>query len=396
MQFLSSKVFGAMLLIAGCCIGAGMLGLPLVSLEAGYLPTIVMFVVSWLFMASTGLLVLEVNLRCGEGTNLMTMAERVLGRPAKYLVAFLFAFLFYCLILAYIAGTGAILEESFYIPKAIGSLSAALLFGYVIYRGTRHVDTLNRLFIAGLAVGYVLLIFLGISSITIENLKYMNWSYAAPVLPAMIISFGYHNLIPSLNTYLKGNVKGLRTAILMGSFIPLIVYLIWEFVFLGSVESNEECIQAVKNGAMVTELFRRCTDSVLALQAMQIFSFFAIVTSLLTVALSFVDFLMDGLKLRHNSPNRALSCSLVLVPPLLFSFAYSNIFLTALNYAGAFGAVILFGILPVIMVWKGRYIDHDKTEEQLPGGKFLLSCLALLALFIFFMQLKLELWGIGP
>lgn len=388
-----SKVFGAILLIAGCCIGAGMLGLPLVSLEAGYIPTVAMFVVSWLFMAATGLLVLEVNLRCGEGANLMTMAGRVLGKPAKYLVAFLFAFLFYCLILAYIAGTGAILEDSLYIPKILGSTAATVLFACVIYLGTKEVDTLNRLFIIGLLIGYVMLLFLGASSIDFINLKQMNWSFAAPVLPAMIISFGYHNLIPSLSVYLKGDVKGLRRAILIGSLIPLVIYLLWEFVFLGAVPNQEKNIQAIKNGAMVTELFRNGTDSKLALQAMQIFSFFAIVTSLLTVALSFVDFLIDGLSMKHDKSSRALSASLVLFPPLLFSFIYPNIFLKALNYAGAFGAVILFGVLPVIMVWKGRYIDFDATEKQLPGGRLLLICLGLFSLFVFAMQLYQEIGG---
>ncbi|KAF3361838.1 Tyrosine-specific transport protein 1 [Chlamydiales bacterium STE3] len=386
-----SKVFGAVLLISGCCIGAGMLGLPLVSLEAGYIPTLLMFGFSWAFMASTGLLVLEINLRCGEGSNLMSMAETVLGKGAKYLVAILFAFLFYCLILAYISGTGALLEEIFSLPKWMGSLSICLLFGFIIYLGTRQVDTINRLFIFGLAVGYLSLIFLGISSVTIDNLKHIGWSYAVPVLPAMIISFGYHNLIPSLNTYLKGNVAGLRTAILIGSLIPLIVYLMWEFVFLGTVAHNSESVDAIKNGSMVTELFRTGSGSSLSVYAMQIFSFFAIITSLLTVAMSFVDFLIDGLRLKATQSHRALSCILVLLPPLFFSFFCANIFLTALNYAGAFGAVILFGILPVIMVWKGRYIDAVSRNEQLPGGKATLFFLAIFALFIFTMQLKIEL-----
>lgn len=343
-------------------------------------------------MASTGLLVLEVNVRCGEGTNLMSMAETVLGKWAKYLVAFLFAFLFYCLILAYIAGTGSILEESFDLNRTLGSVLTVVLFGYAIYKGTREVDFFNRIFFIGLILGYALLVFLGISAISKENLAKMNWSYAAPVLPAMIISFGYHNLIPSLNTYLKGDLPGLRRAILIGSFIPLIVYLVWELVFLGSVPNTAQNLEAIRSGAMVTELFRNGTGSLNAISAMQFFSFFAIVTSLLTVAMSFVDFVIDGLKMEQKRSSRALSCAIVLIPPLLFSLLYPNIFLSALNYAGAFSAVIIFGVLPVIMAWKGRYIDRVQTPKQLPGGKILLASLAVFALFIFFMQLKIELW----
>ncbi|MGK5595579.1 MAG: amino acid permease [Parachlamydiaceae bacterium] len=387
-----SKELGAILLVTGCCIGAGMLGLPLVSLESGFLPSLAMFFISWAFMAATGLLVLEVNVRCGEGTNLMSMAEQVLGKPAKYGVAILFAFLFYCLILAYICGTGALMEEIFFIPRVLGSILAIVLFGAVIYQGTKQVDVLNRIFILGLGGGYLFLIALGLPAISNRHLSHVDWKFALPILPSMIISFGYHNLIPSLNSYLRGNIKSLKIAILLGSFIPLLVYLIWELVFLGTVPFNSDNVQAIKMGCMVTDLFQNGGDSQFALYAMRVFSFFAIVTSLLTVAMSFVDFLIDGMRLKPAHSSRAVGCLFVLLPPLFFSFLYPKIFLTALNYAGAFGAVILFGMLPVMMVWKGRYYDRSHEQEQLPGGKSMLIVLGLFALFIFAMQLKIE-WG---
>ena len=56
------RVLGATLLVAGCCIGAGMLGLPILTALGGFKPTIILFVLCWLFMAGTGLLLLEVNL----------------------------------------------------------------------------------------------------------------------------------------------------------------------------------------------------------------------------------------------------------------------------------------------------------------------------------------------
>ncbi len=59
----SGSVLGGVLLVTGCCIGAGMLGLPVMSALTGFYPTLAMFIVGWLFMAVTGLLLLEVN--CG-------------------------------------------------------------------------------------------------------------------------------------------------------------------------------------------------------------------------------------------------------------------------------------------------------------------------------------------
>lgn len=61
---------------------------------------------------------------------------------------------------------------------------------------------------------------------------------------------------------------------------------------------------------------------------------------------------------------------------------YPNIFLLALSYAGGIGCALLLGLIPVLMVWSGRYrLKLDKTHRQLPGGK---PILVLLALFIFF------------
>ncbi len=77
------SVFGSALLIAGCCIGAAMLGLPVLTALAGFQPSVVMFVIAWLFMTTTGLLLTEVNIAFGDKAGIVTMAERTLGRREK-------------------------------------------------------------------------------------------------------------------------------------------------------------------------------------------------------------------------------------------------------------------------------------------------------------------------
>ena len=89
------SVLGSALLVAGCCVGAGMLGVPVLTASTGFLPSLALFVVVWLFMATTGLLLVEVNLWFGDGAGLVTMAERTLGRAGKIFTWGLFLFLFY-------------------------------------------------------------------------------------------------------------------------------------------------------------------------------------------------------------------------------------------------------------------------------------------------------------
>lgn len=393
----SQRVLGAVLLVAGCCIGAGMLGLPLVTMTAGFLPTVVAFIISWAFMATTGLLLLEANLWFSQGVNLITLAEKTLGKTARTLVLFLFLFLFYCLMVAYLSGGGALISElavqlfGIVLEPYYASIVMVALFGFVVFLGARDVDLVNRFLMAGLAVSYAVLMGLGIPHVKLSGMSEGVWKYAFPALPAMIISFGYHNLVPTLTTYLEGNVRHLRIAILAGSFIPLVIYLLWEGMILGILPKNGELQSAVDAGAMVTSLLRQTVGSSRVVEWMQAFAFFSLLTSFMPVGLSFVDFLADGLKMKKNNRGSLFLVSLVFLPPLIFSYFYPALFLTALNYAGAFGAVVLFGIIPVAMAWKGRYVEMRQGERLVPGGKPVLLLIAGFAGFVFLMQLINEL-----
>ena len=53
-------LFNTISLVAGTTVGAGILALPQVASEAGFLPTTAGLVGSWVFMATTGLLIAEV------------------------------------------------------------------------------------------------------------------------------------------------------------------------------------------------------------------------------------------------------------------------------------------------------------------------------------------------
>lgn len=397
-SFQSHRLLGAILLIAGCCIGAGMLGLPLLTATSGFFPTVIAFLISWLFMLSTALLLLEVNLWFGRGVNLMSLAQLTLGKRAKWFVAFLFSFLFYCLMVAYLSGGGALVAEFFALLELKmssfqGSLGLTLLFGLVVYWGASQVDFVNRGLMGGLLLSYLGLVALGFTKIEMGNLSYRSWGAVLPALPAMIISFGFHNLIPSLTEYLEGNVKALRMAVIFGSGIPLLFYLVWDFVILGLLPRGEAIQGAIEGGAMVPALLKEELGGSYVFALTESFAFFALITSLIAVALSFVDFLADGFKMQKKGFTSLFLVGLVFLPPLFFAYIYPAIFLSALSYAGAFGAVTLFGFIPVAMVWKGRYWENRQENHLLPGGKGILIALTAFALFVFFLQLKNEIRG---
>jgi tyrosine-specific transport protein len=275
-----------------------------------------------------------------------------------------------------------------------GSLACVVIFGVLICSGTTGVDYFNRLLMTGLIISYLGLVGLGFEHVNPAYLKHVDWSQAIYVIPPMIISFGFHNLIPSVTYYLGSDQPNrLMQAIYLGSAIPLVIYLLWEYIILGliPVEGEVGFRQALANGDMATQALRGAVGSAWVVTLAEYFGFFAIVTSLLSVALSFVDFLADGLKIERNLRGRIVLCLLTLVPPYVVGVSYPTIFLTALNYAGAFGAVILFGIIPAVMVWKGRYHYQWKAKRLVPGGRLVLSIIIAFASAVVLLQLAREM-----
>lgn len=388
------SVSGAILLIAGCCIGAGMLGLPVMTAVAGFKPSFAMFFLSWLFMTTTALMLLEVNLWFSDEISIITMANQTLGMAGKVVAWLCFAFLFYALGVAYIAASGELIAAfvreglGISVPNWIGSVCVSLLFGIFVYLGTGAVDKFNRLLMGGVVISYLLLVVFGLPHIQIEYLKYHDWSAATLMLPVMIISFGFHNLIPSLTTYLNRDARRLRFSIVCGSAIPLIIYLIWEWLILGLVptDNKESFLEVLDKGNLATELLRKTIGSPWVVKAAEFFAFFAILTSFLGNSLSFVDFLADGLKVKKTHSGKLGLCILVIAPSLALALMYPRIFLTALNYAGAFGAVILFGILPALMIWIGRYRKNMGSAPMVPGGRGTVAAVLLFAFWVIAMQ----------
>lgn len=395
----SGSLFGGILLISGCCIGAGMLGLPVLSALAGFVPSLAMLVLAWLFMLCTGLLLLEVNLWFKQEVSIVSMANGTLGRGGKVIAWLGFLFLFYAILVAYISGSGELLTNflavttGYELSPAISSLLLTLFFTVFLYFGTYAVDLFNRSMMAGLIVTYVFLVILGIPHIEMNRLEHRDWSSAFLVLPAMIISFGYHNLIPSLKNYFNGDAKRLRLAIIIGSAIPLLIYLIWEVLILGLIplEGEGGFRQGVDQGELATQLLKGAVGNPIVVGLAHYFAFFSIVTSFLGVGLSFVDFLADGWQIKKTPLSKLWLCMAVILPPFIFAILNPGIFLVALSYAGAFGSVILFGILPAAMVWSGRYILKYKTNPQVPGGKFTLIVVFVYSISVILLQLMTEL-----
>lgn len=394
------KLLGGILLVSGTTIGAAMLALPVSTGFAGFIPSFALFVFCWLYFTYTALLMLEVNLWFGDSVNLISMANRTLGRWGEMVSWLIYLFLLYALTTAYVAGSGSIMITFFEavtgynLPAWAGPFPLIMLFGYFVYRGTKHVDYLNRVFMFGLGISFIMMMTLLVPEIDPVKLSYMNWSLSWIGVSVVATSFGFHIIIPSLTHYFHGDAKLMRLSILIGSLFPLIGYTIWNGFSLGIIPlegpaSVSEGFVKGENGA--TLLANVLNEPLIGVIA-SFFAFFAIVTSFLGVGLSLTDFLVDGFRIKGGGKERILVCLLAFIPPLVLTLTDPRAFLSALEFAGAFGVVTLLGFMPALMVWAGRYrCGFSKTHDyKAPGGRICLIAVMAIAAIIFLLELGIK------
>ena len=256
----------------------------------------------------------------------------------------------------------------------------------VVYLGTNSVDRLNVILFSGVIITYILFVSFAAPHANFSLLTRRDWTLAYAALPILFTAFTYQVIIPTLVTYMDRDVKKLQLTIILGTTIPLAVYLIWEVLIL-SILPYEALVRAQELGQTAVQPLKEVTGHPLLYSIGKAFAFFTLTASYLALALAFLDFLSDGLKMPKRGVKKLFLFLLVFAPPTLISIINPNLFLTALSYAGGYSIAILFGLFPPLMVWIGRYKkNYPIQNKRLFGGKWMLGVLILFISIELFVQ----------
>eukprot|EP00793_Prasinoderma_coloniale_P002847 PRCOL_00002329-RA len=350
------SVWGATVLVSGTAVGAGVLALPAVTAPAGFVPSTAALVGCWAYMAATGLLIVEVNIATlcsvseGGGTGIVSMARRTLGAPGTRFAWGAYVFLHYCLLVAYISRGGQAIEVATGLSPAVGGAAfAAAVGGACYFLQPKVLDGLNGALFAGVVGSFGVCLVAAGGQASAENLAHADWGAVTGALPVIALSFVYQNIVPTVVTSLEGDVAKIRTALLGGTAVPLVMFLLWEAAALG----------AAPPGSAVDPL-RSLSEAGLG-GFVETFSLLAVTTSFVGFVLGLSDFLADGLGLPTG--RQPLPYALTLVPPVVFAALQPDVFLDALDVAGTFGVLTLFGVMPAAMAYSERYLGNAGTGE---------------------------------
>lgn len=379
---MKGKLFGGILLIIGTSIGGAMLALPMATAAAGYVHSLFLFVSAWLVTMLAAFYLLEVSLWLPKDTNLVSMAKSTLGLPGQMITWLCDLILLYALLSAYTAGGSELLANlllliNIHLPTWLDSILFITIFGTILFFGVRVVDFANRGLMTIKLTAYLLLIVLISPHVNITNLTDGSTRMLGGAVMVVITSFGYATIIPTLRTYFDGKVNYLRLAIGIGSCIPLVCYLIWNFAVQGALNSQgaSGLVAIASSGnsvAALTNALSTKLNSQLISGLAHLFTAICITTSFLGVSLCLADFCADGFKIKKQGWGRLTITLIVLVPPLLIVLLNPSIFVSALAFAGIC-CVILLMLLPALMVFSGRYVKKIATGYQVIGGKWFIA-----------------------
>lgn len=401
-----SKVFGSTLIIAGTTIGAGMLALPLASAGIGFSTSLFLMLGLWALMAFTALLMVELHQFAESDATLHTLAHTILGTKGKWIASFAVMFLFYALCAAYIAGGGAQFNQriseitNIQLNSQITTLLFTLLVACVVTIGTHSVDKVNRVLFGLKLIAMVIVLSFLAPNITSQYLMSMPLQQGLVVaaIPVVFTSFGFHGSIPSIVRYLDGDVRSLRKVMIIGSALPLVIYVFWQSVTLGVV-SQEELLSDTSLGALLVSLSQTVQQSNLSV-IVGVFADLALLTSFIGVSLGLFEFMGDSLSKKLGNAKRVKTAAITFLPPLGFALFYPQGFIMALGYA-AIALSVLAILLPTVMVYKVRYTNFSAKPQgteatyQVLGGSKALFLAGSVGVFIIATQILISV-GLLP
>lgn len=402
----SPSVLGGAMIAAGTMIGAGMLSLPIASAGMWFGWTVVIMLITVLFMYVTAEQILEVNLGYNPGSSFDTLVKNNLGNTWRIINGFSVAFVLYILLYAYVVGSGSVISDTLRnlennpidIPRYLSSLLFSIVFTAIVWWSTKAVDRISTILMIGMFITLFAAVTGLLGQIEVSYLfeptgesKYAIYAFAS--LPFFLTSFCFHASVPSFVKYYGIEGNKIRKAIIWGMIITFVFYLCWMIAIMGSIDR----IGFLSIGDdEVAWLLNQVKASETTQLALRFFAFFAVVTSFLGAGLGLFDYIADLFKIGDSPKGRLLTATITFLPPTILGMIFPNGFVLAIGFAGLFAAIWSV-IVPALMVI--NYRKQQKGEVKISfrafGGKFMPYIIILYGVIAIASHLLVEVFNVS-
>ncbi|MBI2669425.1 amino acid permease [Candidatus Woesearchaeota archaeon] len=376
-----NKLWIAVATLMGTIVGAGILGIPYVVAKTGFLYGFILMAVIGIIFVFLNLFAGEVVLRTKEQHQLTGYAGKYLGKTGKRLMTLTMGFAIYGALTAYLIGEGATLHQIFGMGTPLFfTLIFFVIAAVIVYLGIKAAGK-TELALICLLLAVVLLT--GIVSFDRINLTHLTTrDFGMLFFPYGVILFAFVGspAIPELQEVLGRDKKLMKKAIMIGSIIPIILYMLFTFVIMGLVGLDQ--FELLKPNERIATIALSLYSTPLLGMLANMFAVLAMFTSFLSLSIALIGIY----EYDYGIPRKTAFAAAFIVPLLAAGFNLAT-FIAVLGVTGAVAGGI-DGILITLMYWKAKTAGDRKPEYSLPKLKFV----GILIILMFALGILYQVW----
>lgn len=315
----------AVALLVASTIGIGFYGIPYTFSHAGTGVGVAFLIILTASVMTTNLLYGEIILRTHERHQFVGYVRRYLGKWARVLSVFNFWVAMYGAVIGILIINGKFFSQvleyfGYKVSPVTLSICVMTLVTILVYSGLRTVSHVDFGIMALVAAVVMIIVVAGLRRVELTN--YVLSTHVSWFLPFGVILFslnGYQG-IPLVREVLGGKEHLYRRALIYGTLIPALIYLIFSLVVVGVAGKGTS-----PDG--ISSLAGHLGDSVVLLGS--IIGFFTSGTIFLSVVTAFRTSLREDFVLR-----RRRDFILLLIPPFLMFLWGVRDFIKILSVVG--------------------------------------------------------------
>ena len=359
------KYFAASSILVGSCIGAGVLGIPYVAAQAGFLVALAYIFLIGSIIFLVNLYLGEIVLRTKGDHQLIGYVERYLGKKARIIMEFAVVFGIYAALIAYMFGMGQSFSHIFFGNdkyRILFGVIAGFLMSLLLKGGMNSLKKFEKYGVGVILSLLVVIFFVFLNKVEISNL--ITFDGAHILLPFGVVLFALMSFhaVPEVKIVLKRHEKYFRNVIITGTVVSIIFYSLFTFVVVGfkGVETPEVATLALGSIFIILGIF-----------------------TLFTSYLASGNALRESFQFDERLPQRLSWFLATIVPIGLFLLTQLTDFFSFTRIL-SIGGVVSGGIIAVLiltMVNRAKKKGNRKPEYEMKANWIIIGMLSLVFLF---------------